>query len=53
MHRERWRDQDEPMVEAIGDTLARWHGVASQEQAGRVVDTLIDVCGLVMSAARL
>lgn len=40
---ETWRDQDEPMVEAIGDPLARWHGVDSQEQARRVVDTLIDV----------
>jgi hypothetical protein len=40
---ETWRDQDEPLVEAIGDTLARWRRVDSQEQARRVVDTLIDV----------
>jgi len=40
---ETWRDQDEPLVEAIGDTLARWQRVDSQEQARRVVDTLVDV----------
>ena len=43
-HLETWRDQDEPLVEAaIGDTLARWQRVDSQEQARRVVTTLIDV----------
>jgi hypothetical protein len=42
-HLETWRDQDEPLVEAIGDTLARWQRVDSQEQARRVVSTLIDV----------
>jgi hypothetical protein len=40
---ETWRDQDEPLVEAIGDTLARWQRVDSQEQARRVVDTLVEV----------
>ncbi|WP_432937212.1 hypothetical protein ACQPXM_24615 [Kribbella sp. CA-253562] len=40
---ETWRDEDEPLVEAIGDTLARWQRVDSQEQARRVVDTLVDV----------
>jgi hypothetical protein len=25
---ETWRDQDEPLVEAIGDTLAQWQRVA-------------------------
>jgi hypothetical protein len=40
---ETWRDQDQPLVEAIGDTLARWQRVDSQEQARRVVDSLIDV----------
>jgi len=40
---ETWRDQDAPLVEAIGDTLARWQRVDSQEQARRVVDTLVDV----------
>ncbi len=40
---ETWRDQEEPLVEAIGDTLARWQRVDSQEQARRVVDTLVDV----------
>jgi ribosomal 50S subunit-associated protein YjgA (DUF615 family) len=44
LHRlETWRDQDEPLVEAIGDTLARWRHLDSQEQARRVVDTVIDV----------
>ena len=40
---ERWRDEDEPLVEAIGDTLARWRRVDSQEMARRVVDTVIEV----------
>ena len=34
-----WRDQDEPLVEAIGAALARWHHLDSQEQARRVVGT--------------
>ena len=38
-----WRDQDEPLVEAIGAALATWRRVDSQEQARRVVGTLIDV----------
>jgi hypothetical protein len=38
-----WRDEDEPLVEAIGDTLARWHRVDSQDRARRVVDTVIEV----------
>ena len=38
-----WRDQDEPLVEAIGDALAMWHRLDSQEQARRVVGILIDV----------
>lgn len=40
---ETWRDAEKPLVEAIGDTLARWQRVDSQEQARRVVDTLMDV----------
>lgn len=40
---EAWRDEDAPLVEAIGDTLARWRRLDSQEQARRVVSTLIDV----------
>ena len=40
---ETWRNRDEPLVEAIGDTLAQWQRADSQEQARRVVDTLIDV----------
>lgn len=40
---ETWRDQDQPLVEAIGDTLAEWRRVDSQEQARRIVDTLVDV----------
>ncbi|MGW5190545.1 hypothetical protein ACWEOO_14890 [Kribbella sp. NPDC004138] len=43
LHLETWSDQDEPLVEAIGDTLARWQRADSQEQARRVVSTLIDV----------
>jgi hypothetical protein len=38
-----WRDQDEPLVEAFGDALARWSRLDSQEQARRLVDTLIEV----------
>jgi len=38
-----WRDQDEPLVEAIGDTLARYKRVDSQEFARRVVDAIISV----------
>lgn len=38
-----WRDQDEPLVEAIGDTLAQWHGLDSQEQARRIVSTVLEV----------
>jgi hypothetical protein len=40
---EAWRDEDEPLVEAVGDTLARWRGLDSQEQARRIVSTLIEV----------
>jgi len=40
---EQWHDEDEPLVEAIGDTLAKWHRVDSQEMARRVVDTVIAV----------
>jgi hypothetical protein len=40
---EEWRDEDEPLVEAIGDTLAMWHRLDSQDQARRVVSTLIEV----------
>ncbi|MFG2109795.1 hypothetical protein [Micromonospora chersina] len=39
----RWIDQDEPLVEAIGDTLARYSRTDSQEQARRVVATVITV----------
>jgi len=38
-----WRDQDLPLVEAIGAALATWHRLDSQEQARRVVGTLIEV----------
>ena len=38
-----WRDTDEPMVEAIGDTLAEFARVDSQELARRVLDTVIEV----------
>ena len=38
-----WRDQDEPLVEAIGDALAKWRRMDSQEQARRIVDTVCEV----------
>lgn len=38
-----WRDTDEPMVEAIGDTLVEYDRCDSQEQARRVLDTVIEV----------
>ena len=38
-----WIDQDEPLVEAIGDTLAQYSRTDSQEQARRVVATVIGV----------
>jgi hypothetical protein len=40
---EQWHDEDQPLVEAIGDTLAKWHRVDSQELARRVVNTVIEV----------
>jgi hypothetical protein len=38
-----WRDTDEPMVEAIGDTLSEFRRCDSQEIARRVLDTVIIV----------
>ena len=38
-----WRDEDEPLVEAIGQTLEYWHRADSQEVARRVVDTVVEV----------
>jgi len=38
-----WRDVDEPMIEAIGSTLAEVHRLDSQEQARRVLNTVISV----------
>lgn len=38
-----WIDEDEPLVEAIGDTLAAYARCDSQEQARRVVGTVIRV----------
>ncbi|HET7690478.1 MAG TPA: hypothetical protein VFK41_08875 [Nocardioidaceae bacterium] len=38
-----WRSEDEPLVEAIGDTLAEWQRVDSQELARQVVSTVITV----------
>lgn len=38
-----WRNQDDPLVEAIGDALAKWSRLDSQEQARRIVDTLLHV----------
>jgi hypothetical protein len=39
----RWLDSDEPMVEAIGNTLAKYHRCDSQEQARQVLSTVVDV----------
>ena len=39
----RWRDTDAPMVEAIGNTLVATSRFDSQEQARRVLSTVIDV----------
>lgn len=38
-----WLDEDEPLVEAIGATLAEYHRCDSQEQARRVVVTVLAV----------
>jgi hypothetical protein len=38
-----WRDQDEPLVEAIGNALAEWAKLDSQERARRIVDTVMRV----------
>lgn len=38
-----WLDEDEPLVESIGNTLADYSRCDSQEQARRVVGTVIDV----------
>jgi hypothetical protein len=38
-----WRDEDEPLVEAIGNALAEWARLDSQEQARRIVTTMIEV----------
>jgi len=40
-----WRDVDEPLVQAIGDTIARCDRLDSQEAARRVVDTVIAILG--------
>jgi len=38
-----WRDRDEPLVEAIADTLVEVDGLDSQEQARRILSTVIEV----------
>lgn len=38
-----WRDEDEPLVESIGNALAEWERLDSQEQARRIVDTAMQV----------
>jgi hypothetical protein len=38
-----WVNEDEPLVEAVGNTLAAFHRVDSQELARRVVSTVIEV----------
>lgn len=48
---EGWRDTDEPMVEAIGDTLAQSARLGSQEKSRRVLDSVIDVLRTNLSTA--
>ena len=38
-----WLDVDEPLVEAVGNTIAEYHRVDSQDLARRVVATVIQV----------
>jgi hypothetical protein len=38
-----WMDTDEPLVEAVGNTIAEYWRVDSQELARRVVGTVINV----------
>jgi hypothetical protein len=38
-----WRDEDKPLVEAIGNTLTEWARVDSQDKARRIVTTVIEV----------
>ena len=38
-----WWGEDEPLVEAIGDTLAEVRRLDSQEHARRIVSTVIEV----------
>ena len=38
-----WLNVDEPLVEAVGNTIAEYHRVDSQELARRVVATVIQV----------
>jgi hypothetical protein len=38
-----WGNEDEPLVEAVGNTIAAFHRVDSQELARRVVSTVIEV----------
>jgi len=47
-----WRDEDEPMVEAIANTLAEYQRTDSQERARRVLDTVIGVLGRHAEAMR-
>ena len=37
-----WRDTDEPLVEAIGNALAAFDRLDSQEQARRIVDLVVE-----------
>jgi hypothetical protein len=46
-----WLDTDEPLVEAVGDTLAEFQRVDSQELARRVVGTVINVLERYVPAA--
>ena len=38
-----WRDQDEPLVEAIGNAIAQGKRLDAQEQARRIVSAVIEV----------
>jgi hypothetical protein len=46
-----WLDTDEPLVEAVGDTLEEFQRVDLQELARRVVGTVINVLERYVPAA--
>ncbi len=40
---EDWMDTDEPLIEAMGNTIAEYRQFDSQEQARRILSTVIEV----------